>query len=69
MMSRDGRAGIDDVGNIVLSSQKDTTGKHSIVRDTTSSSRIVAGQMCNVTRVDNYVTHPPDCDSSTMKIG
>ena len=63
MMSRDGRAGIDDVGNIVLSSQKDTSGKHSIVRDTTWPDRIVAVQVCNVTRVDNYVTYSPDCDT------
>ena len=34
-----------------------------IVRDTTSSDRVVAGQPCNVTRVDNYVTHSPDCDT------
>jgi len=35
-----------------------------IVRETTSQDRIAAGQSCNVTHVDNYVTYSPGSDTS-----
>src|SRR5664279_883816 len=45
-------------------------GKQRIVRDTRSTDRIVAGQVCNATRVRNYVTYSPDCDTFwPFKIG
>ena len=34
-------------------------GKQRIVRDTTSQIREVAGQVCKISRVDNYVTYSP----------
>ena len=47
-----------------------SAGKQTIVRDTTARDRVVAGQLLNATRGDNYVTDSPDCDTSgTSRIG